>query len=137
MLARKVDNTELVESALGRWCPNDLAVLLGFQSMANEQHHTILTIESAWQAKSMDSWPDFSDFFYKVSMTFYDVRNLTLKFECPSWQQIMGFDINHIEDHGWDSMCLEVLDYEHGAIAFYCASAIVTSVNGPMKLSRH
>ncbi|MEK0317242.1 hypothetical protein [Cohnella sp. 56] len=66
---------------------------------------------------------------YQVLLGFSEVNSLKLSNFGGAFNQITGFKITDMKDHGWErSLRYYVHDYENDAMSFYCRSIEVLSV---------
>jgi hypothetical protein len=94
---------------------------------AGELTGSTLTIEALFQPR-VDSWPNFDEKMFRVTIAFDDVSNFSLKDFGGGPVQIMGFDILFVGDRGFEGINYEVEDYEDGRIHFFCGGVNVLSV---------
>lgn len=125
-----VENTELLESKLGRWNPGDLAIIMDLKfSTRKENSDSEIIIEALFQKKEKTqiSWPSNKQQWYSACIQFIGVKNFNIKNFNGSPQQIMGFDITDISDQGWEMSNFHIEDYENGLIDFYCKKIRIIS----------
>ena len=72
--------------------------------------------------------------FFEVSMKFENIFNFKLDFTNNGLQQISGFDIIDISNHGLEKINFQIEDYENGTISFNCEEIEVINVSRSVML---
>jgi len=127
-MGENIRGIEQVEVAMGRWDPNDLAIVERIELKNDPDHSgTTLVIESLFQRRAA-SWPDFDKEMFRVTIAFDDVTDLRLNSFGGGPVQIMGFDIHFVGDRGMEGINYEIEDYEDDRIAFSCSGVDVQAV---------
>jgi len=129
-----IDNIALIEAAVGRWKPPDVAFIrelrfFGLVELEDGTATSRVALCTLLQPRPPLSkgWPDPRGSFWEVRIEFDGVRELKINQGGSGDIQVQGFDI---EDHSRSQMegvSLRVLDYESHCISFWARSARVVS----------
>ncbi len=123
-----IKGTEQAEQVIGNWSPRDLATIESVVLRADpELCGSSLILETLFQPRA-DSWPNFEEAMFRVTISFDAVKGLRLKEFGGGPVQIMGFDIHFVGDRGMEGINYEVEDYEDDRIHFVCRGVSILSV---------
>ena len=118
---KKIADIEKITNAFPSWTPSDIAFIKSIHWSTHD-----LAMVFYFQMRSYaNGWPDVSKAFFKVSLTFKNVQQLTLNFQGVGLQQVMGFDILDLSNDQMENINFLVDDYENGVINFYCHEIVV------------
>ncbi len=139
-----ITNTHLIESAVGRWKPSDVAFIreLLFRGISKGSDEDLIspTLELLVliQPRPPQSvgWPDPDGRFWEARLKFEGVRELRVDQDGAGDLQVAGFDIADHSESQMEDVRLRVLDYEFNCIAFWASSAEVISCE-PSTLRPH
>lgn len=109
-----VENIELVESAVGRWEPADVAFIrrFEFENCTPLGFDVVLLVLIQPRPPLSAGWPDPGGPFWEAEIAFRGVRDLEFTLRGPWDVQCPGFDIQDITDRQWEGVRLLVDDYE-------------------------
>ena len=126
---KNINGIEKVEKALGCWSPRNLAFIEGLELKKDSDlgFVTNLIVIALFQQRS-NSWPNFDEKMFRVTIHFDDVGGLCLKDFGGGAVQIMGFDIHFVGDRGMEKINYEIEDYEDNRIQFNCRNISIQSV---------
>jgi len=113
------------------WKPSDVA----FIKSLNWSQGNVTIVFYCQPKKGTGGWPDRSDNFFEISMTFKFISGLKLNFASCNLQQISGFNIVDVSMNGLERINFEIEDFEHGIIEFVCESIEVNSVSDLFKIN--
>ncbi len=128
-----IAGAEIVEAAVGRWLPTDVAFIrqFKFENCTASGFDLILLVLVQPRPPQSAGWPDPVGPFWEVEVAFERVGNLNFTIHGPWDVQCPGFDIEDISDRQWEGIKLLVYDYEGepiGApIRFGARSAVIRS----------
>jgi hypothetical protein len=128
-----VAGAEIVEGAVGRWLPSDVAFIrrFCFENCSASGFDLVLLVLVQPRPPLSVGWPDPAGPFWEVEIAFEGVRDLSFTIRGPWDVQCPGFDIEDISDRQWEGVRLLVYDYEGepvGApIRFAARSAVIRS----------
>ena len=126
----KITKLEKILSLYSSWRPSDIAFVKEIKWYSNT-----LVINFYSQLRDrLKSWPDLSETFFEISMTFKGVTDFKLYFNGMGPERISGFDILDISDRGMEKLNFQIEDYENDNISFMCGSIEVNEVFNPAKL---
>lgn len=109
-----IKNAEMVEQAVGRWRPTDIAFIrrLHFENCTSDTFDVVLVVLMQPRPPLSAGWPDQGGPFWETEIVFRAVRDLAFTVHGPWDVQCPGFDIEDITDRQWEGVRLLVYDYE-------------------------
>lgn len=123
-----IRNRHLVEEALGRWRPCDLAFIESLSYVSGEEGtRSKLDIVALFQRRDEAKEPSKAAGTARVAIRFEGVSNLNVKSFGPFPKQVVGFDITDVSDRGWERIRFAVEDYENGDISLNCEDVTILS----------
>lgn len=123
-----IKGTEQAQEVIGKWSPRDLATIESVKLMSDsERCGSSLVIEALFQPRT-NSWPNFAEKMFRVTLSFDAVRGLRLKDFGGGPVQVLGFEIHFVGDRGMEGISYEVEDYEDDRIHFVCRAISILSV---------
>jgi hypothetical protein len=124
-----VENSELVERALGRWDCADIAFLrrFAFENITGGSFDLLLVVLLQPRPPLSARWPDPTGSFWEMEIVFQGVRDLKITVTGPWDIQTPGFVIEDISAWQWEGVRLRVYDEEGAPIGFNAQSASVRS----------
>jgi hypothetical protein len=123
-----IKGTELAEQWIGKWSPRDLAIIERVELSSDPELSCSSLILVALFQRRTNSWPNFEEKMFRVTICFDAVGSLRLKDFGGGPVQIMGFDIHFVGDRRMEGVNYEVEDYEDDRIHFVCRGVSVLSV---------
>lgn len=121
---------EKITSIHNAWRPSDIAFIKALKWSINN-----LVIVCYCQLRdSVSEWPNMSNDFFEVTITFKNISGLKLDFNGTGLHQILGFDILDISDNGLEKINFQIEDYENDTISFCCEEVEINVMNDPGKI---
>lgn len=135
-MEQAIENIDIIRNRVINWQVSDIAYLKMLSLIPDKNgNRLILNITFLSQDRlSSLNWPNNSEVFNEVLLSFYDVSNLNVKFEGRSIPQLMGFDITDISSNGWEDINFQIEDYENNNISFYCKKIEAISIKQSIML---
>lgn len=127
---KKIKNIERIASTYSTWKPSDVAFL---KSIVWSVHNLTMVVYCQLRDNGV-GWPDISDDFFEITMSFDNVSNFRLDFVAKGLQQVSGFDILDVSKNALEGINYQVEDYEDGTIGFNCESVEIIDVSAPGRI---
>lgn len=124
---KKIQNIEKIQIICSDWKPSDIA----FVKSLNWSIRNLVMVFYCQSRERVSEWPDASEDFFEISMTFKNISSFKLDFHGAGLHQISGLDILDVSDDGLEKINFQIEDYENDSISFVCEEVEVTGISGP------
>jgi len=127
---RQIKNIEKITDSYPEWCPSDFAFIKAMDWSVG----TLVIVFYCQLRAQRYEWPDTSETFFEVSISFEKTSGLKLDFSGTGLHQVSGFEVLDVSENGWEKINFRIEDHENESIGFNCEDVVINSVSKPILL---